>query len=148
MSRDTPPDGWQYMAKTNPNHPWVGGPQYVNVETGESRDAPPDGWLDIVADMAQMKRVGQSEGSIGGSLVNRNHPWNHVQNADGSRSYVNSETGERQSYHPHGWQHIDTREAERAAQAVELKARAEAMAASGQHEDAVRLFSASVMSAR
>jgi hypothetical protein len=35
------------MAQTNPNHPWVGGPPYVNTETGETSDMPPDEWREM-----------------------------------------------------------------------------------------------------
>jgi hypothetical protein len=118
--RDPPPDGWRDIPQTNPNHPWVGGPPYENVETGESRDAPPDGWLDILAVMAQMN---PNHPCVGGSSDNRNHPWNRVQNADGAWSYVNGESGERQSYHPHGWQHIDARSGFFGPGAVKLPSR-------------------------
>jgi hypothetical protein len=64
-TRDSPPDGWRDMARINPNHPWVGGPPYVNVMTGESRDTRPVGWQ-----------------------MNPNHPW------VGGPPYVNTETGE------------------------------------------------------
>ena len=90
MLTGAPPDGWWDMgawpaaaqllsAQTNPNHPWVGGPPYVNVETGESKDKPPDGWQDT-------------------AQTNPNHPW------EGGPPYVNVETGESRDTPPDGWQ--------------------------------------------
>ena len=39
-SRNTPPHVATHVWQMNPNHPWVGGPPYVNTKTGESRGTP------------------------------------------------------------------------------------------------------------
>ena len=65
-------------AALNPNHPWVGGPPYVNMETGETRDGAPEGFEDLKA-------------------TNPNYPWS------GGPPYVNLETGETRDGTPEDW---------------------------------------------
>jgi hypothetical protein len=62
----TPPEGWQDMAHTNPNHPWVGGPPYVNTETGETREQQPAGWVQPSVGGAGRLGSGWVEGHGGG----------------------------------------------------------------------------------
>ena len=96
--------------QTDLNHPWVGGPPYVNGETGETRVTPPDGWLDTT----QMNPnhpwtggppyvnclTGESRDTAPDRSkwqMNPNHPW------VGGPPYVNKETGESREMPPDGW---------------------------------------------